>query len=280
VTTEPAHRGIAGTFRYILLMWPMLSIDEYQLKFGQAIFFLLAALIATTFIRRRWTWNESDGFILVTLAVIVIYARSPAATSGGTMIFERMALFVVLSPLIWLAPRLPRRAVLAAAIVLATMSLAYTGYLFRRYRGLSRRISELTRSAAVLGPGSTVLPLIQDVRPLKGSIVPVLIHAFDYAALEKGDIDLANYEPGTGYFPIRFRQGAFAPDISAIQTRPSSIDLTPFVPHAQYIFLWHVPRESPVVSQLGAIYDDIGGAEGGRVYRVKGQGAASVKTRP
>ena len=263
-TLEAAHYSGFGLFSYIMRMWVMLSFDEYQTKLGFALFCLLAALIVLTFVRRQWRWSEGDGFILLTLAIIVLFARAPMATSGGTMIMERMALFVVLSPLAWIAPRLPRRAVITMVILLTIVSLAYTGYLVRRYRSLSRRVEELVRSAGALEPASTMLPLIRDVRPASGSIVPILMHAIDYAAVEKGDVDIGNYEPGTGYFPIRFRPGVIAPDIP-MGPRAGELDLTAYLPRAMYVFTWHIPNEAPVMRQIEAHYAEVGGAEGAGV---------------
>jgi hypothetical protein len=266
-TLEAAHYSGFGLFSYIMRMWVMLSFDDYQTKLGLALFCLLAALIVITLVRRQWRWSEGDGFVLLTLAIIVLFARAPMATSGGTMLMERMALFVVLSPLAWIAPRLPRRVMAAVVIVLTIVSLGYTGYLVRRYRSLSRRITELVSSAAALEPASTLLPLVRDVRPA-GSIVPVLMHAIDYAAVEKGDVDIGNYEAGTGYFPIRFRPGVVAPDIP-IGQRAAELDLKHYLPRALFVYTWHISPEAPVMRQIEAHCIDVGGAEGGRVYRIR-----------
>jgi hypothetical protein len=267
VTLEPAHVSAFGLFDYLRRMWVVLTFDVQQANLGFALSTILAALIVLTFLRRRWRWDESDGFIFVTLVLIVVYARAPLATSGGSMIMERMALFVALSPLAWIDPRLPPRATAAIVFLLAAISLVNTGYLVRRYRGLSRRVSELVASAGALGRNTAVLPLIRDVRPAKFAIVPILMHAFDYAAVEKGDVDLGNYE--AGYFPIRFRDGVQPFGIDATGRQTPELDIEPYIARAPYVFVWHIPKESPVMAQIARHYDDVGGSEGGRVYRAR-----------
>ena len=267
-TLAPAHVSAFGLFSYIMRMWVVLTFDEYQAKLGLALFLAITTLIVVTLARRRWRWSEGDAFLLVTLALIAVYARTPAASSGGTMIMERMALFVVLSPLAWLAPRLPRPAAAVFVAVFAVVSLLYTGYLVRRYRGLSRRVAELVRCADGLGRDTAFVPLIRDVHP-RGAYVPVQMHAIDYAAIEKRSVDVANYEAATGYFPIRFRPGITPPDTNTIGPHVTEMDIAPYLARVPYLFVWHVPGEAPVMAQLARCCELTGAGEGGRVYRAK-----------
>jgi hypothetical protein len=264
-TLAPAKVSALGLFSYIMRMWVMYTFDEYQTKLGLALFLVISALIVVTLIRRRWRWSEGDAFVLVTLALVAVYVRTPSATSGGSMIMERMALFVVLSPLAWLAPRLPRRAAIAFVVVFSVVSLVYTGYLVRRYRSLSRHVEELVRSADALGRGTAFVPLIRDVHP-HSSRIPVQMHAVDYAAIEKGSVNIANYEAATGYFPIRFRPGIEPPDTNTLGPRVGEMDLAPYLTRVPYVFVWHVPDDAPMMAQLATCCERVGAVNGGRVY--------------
>lgn len=266
-TLAPGTWSLRGHFSYIEQMWVILTFDDYQTRLGFALFVVLTALIVFTFIRRRWRWTEGDAFIILTMVIIAIYLRAPNATSGGSMVLERMALFVVLSSFAWLAPRLPKRLTTALVVLFALVSIGYTGYLVRRYRGLSRRTRALIQSAIPIGSNTTLLPIVRDVRP-QGSIVPSLAHAIDYAALEKGDVNIANYEATLGYFPVKFRLGIPALEAVALQSQNSG-DLAPFPAHAEYVFTWHLPPDSPVMREIEKYYVEIGGGEGGRVYYVR-----------
>jgi hypothetical protein len=267
----PAHADAAGLFSYLQKMWVILTFDDYQARLGVWLFAFLAAAIVVTFLRRRWRWDESDAFILVTLAVVVLYARAPASSSGGTMVFERMALFVVLSPLAWLDLRLPRRASVALTIALAVLSLAYTGYLTRRYRTLSKRMADVVRTAGAIGRDSTFLALVRDARP-PGTYLPILAHAAGYAAIEKGAADIGDYEAATEYFPIAFRPGRLAPNILTLPTATTAIDWPVYAPRAGYVVLWHVPDDSPLLAGLDASYVEVSSTAGGRVMVARNGG--------
>lgn len=262
-TVEGPHRSAADLFRYIEQMWVIVSLQQRQQTLGTALFFVLAALIVLTLVRRRWRWREGDALIIVTLLLIALYARSPAVSSGGSMILERMALFVVLSPLAWIAPRLPRRAVLAFVAIAAVTSLAYDGYLVRQYRGLSRRMDELIRSANALGGNTTFIPLIRDIRPRSGVIAPVLMHAIDYVAVAKRSIDLLNYEPRAGYFPVTAT--VKLPAVVDVGAGAVNADISAYA--VEYVFTWHIPADAPVAAQIARDYDVVSDIEGGRVYR-------------
>lgn len=264
-TVEGPHRSAADLFRYLEQMWVIVALQQRQQILGTALFFVLAVLIVLTFVRRRWRWSEGDALIVVTLLLIALYARSPAVSSGGSMILERMALFVVLSPLAWIAPRLPRPAVVAFVIIAAMTSLVYDGYLVRQYRGLSRRMDELVRSASALGSNTTFIPLIRDIRPRSGVIAPVLMHAIDYVAVEKRSIDLLNYEPRAGYFPVAMH--VKLPAVVDVGSGAVNADISAYVPAAESIYTWHIPADAPVATRIARDYDVVTDVEGGRVYR-------------
>jgi hypothetical protein len=250
ITTESAHYGAAGLFNYIYKSWILFTFDDRQTKLGTAIFILIAVLILITLARRRW-----HPLMIATILMIVVFARAPMSSSGGTMIMERMALFVILSPLAWLDARLPRRALAVLVIVLAATALIYDGYLVRRCRGASRRIAEFVRSAGAIGTNTAVLPLIRDVRLPSGTFLPVLSHAIDYALVEKHDVDAGNYEPATGYFPVKLRDGMHAAD--ALGAHAIDFDLASYAPNGTYVFAWHVPPDAPVMGQLDRVTDTV-----------------------
>jgi hypothetical protein len=92
------------------------------------------------------------------------------------------------------------------------------------------------------------------------------MHAIDYAAIEKGSVDIANYEAAAGFFPIRFRPGIAPPDTNTAGPRVNEIDLTAYLARVPYVFLWHVPDDAPVMSQLATCCERVGASNGGRVY--------------
>src|SRR5438045_9655543 len=99
----------------------------------------------------------------------------------------------------------------------------------------------------------------------EGTYLPVLGHATDEVAAAKHSVDVGNYEAATTYFPICFARGKPWPDIYAIGGEVVKID--DYAPRVQYIFLWKVPEDAPIVAEIGRYYDKISDKDGGRVYR-------------
>lgn len=269
-----AHYTAWGLFSYLMRMWVLLTFDPYQEKLGRVLFVLIVALIVVTLARRRWRWNDQDAFMVLTAALVALYSWSPSGALGGSMLLERMALFVVLAPLAWIAPRLPARVTAVFAIVTIAISLGYTAYLVRRYRALDKRVTELVRSAQRIGTDTTVLPLVKDVRP-RGSFVPVLAHAFDYAAIERRAVNVANYEAAAGFFPVRYRNDAERGACQRNVDMTTPVDLASYARCAEYVFAWHVTEATPLVTGLDTYYLPVGGTDQGRVYRVRDDRALS-----
>ena len=256
-------RALGGLAQYITHMSVLATFDAWQYTLGRVMFAILTVLIVITLVRRRWRWSEGDAFVVLTVAIIALFFNAPAGAFGGGMLMERMALFVALSPLAWIAPRLPRRVMIVVVVVFASLSLCYTFYLVRRYRGVEKRIEEFLAGSAAMGERTAVLSLVNGVRPAKGTFIPVFAHAFDYAAMEKGDVDLSNYEAAIGYFPIRYRADPCARYVDL--TTP--VDLAPYAQCAEYIFTWNVSEESPLLQGLTKSYVIVGGTDQGRVYK-------------
>lgn len=234
-----------------------------QLRFGAALCVATVALMLITIAveRRR---RQADAFLLVLAAVFIIYEIAPNSTAGGAMIPERLALFIALLPLPWLTPRLGRRGRAAFAIVMAVAGIAHAAYLFRNDRRSAREIARLVRAARTIPTGRTVLPVVVDRQP-DSTLVALMWHATAYAAIERRLVDLNNYEPGTGYFPIRYRDArmngveSIANDVDDFPAGRAAMD-------AEYIFLWHMPDYAPVVAKLGRYYKLIEASPEARIY--------------
>jgi hypothetical protein len=78
-------------------------------------------------------------------------------------------------------------------------------------------------------------------RNAPNSYIGYLQHALSYPAIDKRLVDLDNYEPGTGYFPIIYRRTIAPPDIIEIEARPAEVDLDAYASRAQYLVTWKMP---------------------------------------
>jgi hypothetical protein len=230
-----------------------------QLRFGAALCTLTVALIAITILveRRR---RDVDAFLLVLAAVLVIYAIAPSSTAGGAMVLERLALFIALLPLPWLTPRLGARGRAAFAIVMAVVGAAQSVYLIRHDRRIAHETVALVRAARAIPPDSTVLPVVFDRQP-KGTLLALTWHATAYAAIDRRLVDLNNYEPGTGYFPIRYRDARMK-GIESIADSAAGLEARA-LPFAPYIFFWRAADDV----RLGDPYALVAASADARIYR-------------
>lgn len=233
-----------------------------QLRFGAALCVLTLALMLTTIVveRRR---PEADAFLLVLAAVIGIDLLAPNSTAGGAMVLERLGLFIALLPLPWLTPRLGTRGRAAFAVVMTVVAVAHAAYLAHNDRRIARETARLVRAARAIPPDSTVLPVVFDRQP-EGTLLALLWHATAYAAIERRLVDLNNYEPGTGYFPIRYRQARMN-GVESIGDSAAGL-AERAMPFAQYLFFWHVPESV----EVGDAYALVATSAEARIYRRRG----------
>ena len=251
----------AEKFAFLARLKILYAFDKRQLVYTTAIAALLAALIVVTLLRRRW-----NAFTMLWLVMIAIYAFSPSAVGGGSIIQERMALFVALTPLAWIDPRLPPRATAALGVALAVLALAYDGYVIHRYRILGASMQRFVRRGDALGREMTFLPILYEIAP-PDNFVPIYVHAIDYVAIKKQAVDIADYEPLYGYFPLALRPGVAPTNILALAV-PWSLNLD-WYPRAQCIFTWRMDADPGLRGKLDPRYKRMNARDSGAVFCAK-----------
>lgn len=255
----PAQRTALAIARYLAQCEIVITFDERQVILGRALFALMALLWflgssgSSEFlgIFTRGTEeprNRGTSFLLLLLAFLALTFFAPSAFAGGQLVTERMTLFVYLLPLPLLAAPW-RRSLIALLTIVAIANAAYQLAHFRR---LSAYMARFIRNVDPVAP-NTLLPLLFD-RTTPHSFISVVPHAVAYAAIDKQLVDLDNYEPGTGYFPIRYRAGAFTPDIYELEAHPDTFPLAGYARHAEYVFAWAIPPDAPVRETLRTHY--------------------------
>ena len=241
------------------------TFDGVQLKLGMALFGLLVTLIiATIAIERRR--REEDAFLVLFLIVAALFLVAPTDAAGGAFVSERLAILLPLLPLPWLTPRLSRaaRATLIAALSLAAVANAL--FLNKHERAIARRTKAFVRAERAIPANTTVLVLNGERQPV-GTFLPLLAHASGYVAIERRQVDLDNYEAGTGYFPVTQRPHTLALNLWDVEGNPANVDIDAFAPLAQYVFVWQLPDGAPVLSRLDRQYRLLAISPEARIYR-------------
>ena len=267
---EPSQQLIAYLTRTQLLY----TFDQRQIVFGRIFFVMMLSLFAITFfgesfsrVAGKWVWKlrERDAFLAVALGMIVLYFCSPAETAGGAVINERLALFVIVSPVAWLSPRMRKFVGIPLVAVFSVIAILNAGFQLRHFRQCSRATQRFLAAMSPAEPNTVVLTLLF-TRYMPGAYIGFHVHAIDYVAIEKRLVDLGYYQPGTDYFPIRYNAGVRRPDILEIEGHPERVDLKEY-PSADYVFTWLMPSTTPIRSQLEQQFDRVAAANGGELFR-------------
>ncbi|HSP33126.1 MAG TPA: hypothetical protein VLU46_02295 [Thermoanaerobaculia bacterium] len=241
------------------------SFDLHQLTIGYVLTAILVILIVATAIRQRFPLRlrEADGFFLLFLIFLGLYFFAPGAVAGGSLVTERMALFVTLIVIPWFSPELPSVVRRGVIIAFAIIAIVNTSYLVRRYRKFDRTMRDYLYAVERIPSNKVVLPLLQ-TRETRGSFISVITHAIDYVAIDKQLVDLDNYEPGTDYFPVAWSSDAQRPDIYEIEAEPDDVDLATYAPATDVVFTWRMPADE--AADIEPFYDLLDARGDGRVY--------------
>ncbi|PYQ47107.1 MAG: hypothetical protein DMF59_19775, partial [Acidobacteria bacterium] len=239
------------------------TFDPRQIVFGRVFFILVVTLVIATF----FTEKLRPGFLLIMILMVALYFFSPADTAGGAVINQRLALFVIVSPLPWLSPRLGRLVAIPLVVILSLIAIVNAGFQLRHFRHSSRNTERFFTAAHEIAPNSVVLPLLF-TRSMPDAYIGYHVHAIEYVAIAKRLVDLGFYQPGTDYFPIRYNAAVRPPDILEIEGHPDRVHLSDY-PAANYVFTYVMPSDSPVRAELEKHFERIAAADGGELYRRK-----------
>jgi hypothetical protein len=233
----------------ILRELPGLLMSYSPLERWPAMLVFLALVIAADVIliqkilRRSWSWRD---LLLVLAGVFMVQALlNNAPRSWELMIRPRAELFATISLILWfaaqdLSPRV--RNVLVGTFLSASCAMLVIQT--RNYRNLSEWLSEYASAGAYIERDATVLPLYmpRSWNDAGGKEVTIQVtpfaHASAYLALERGAIDLVNYEPNTRHFPLIFRSGMnpFERLGHQIYRQPPCVALDAFP--IDYVLIW------------------------------------------
>lgn len=234
------------------------ALGKEQLVYAAAIVILLAILIIATLARRRWRWSEGDAWIVLSIVITTLYFLCAFVAAD---VRDRMALFVLLSAISWVDLRLTARAQAVLSIALAILCVVYVGYVVRRYRIVGAYMQRYVHSGEAIGERSAFMPVLYEIGP-PDNFAPVYYHAVDYMAIKKASVDIANYEPILGYFPIALRPGVQPGNIDI--AAPAHVNLPSVAARAQYLFTWKMPPD--IRERLAAWYTFAGGSDEGAVF--------------
>lgn len=266
---QPYRPGGDWTWNGALLFEPLwraaflMTFDLRQLVFGTAIGAVYGiAIVATLWIERE-RLRERGLLLLLAAISLAVYLAAPISVDEGLILKARLIVFPYLLLLPWLTPRLLRTAIVAVFFLVASLNALY---IERQWRINAAFMQESLAVTAAAEPQRTVVPLIFD-RSSPHAMVPLLSHAFSYAAVRRLLVDYSNYEASHEFFPVRFRDGVRRPDRFALQSAPQEYQPAAFVADIDYIYTWRMPQGSDVERRIEQFYAPVRIDGDARLYR-------------
>jgi len=169
-----------------------------------------------------------------------------------------MNLFPFLALILWFGAQSYHRTVKWGVQVVAVgIALALLGLHVQKYAEINDYLAEYLSGMHLIESNTTLLPLIfspqgytPDGRVLASRVVP-FIHASGHIAVQRGIVDLSNYEAHENIFPLMFRPH-LKPSVHiwyGSQWQFPQVDFQSY-PHrtgarVDYVLVWNTREESP-----------------------------------
>ncbi len=200
-------RGLVGLTSVVRVMH---SSKEAVLTIALVV--LLVAFVGvaakTRLARRRLV--ATDALLAVAVACAVASLVAPNATGGAELLNERLALFAVVTVVIWLGTQpVSERVRTGIAVVGAVIAIALVAVRIPTYRSLDRSLREITSVESAMVSGRTyVVVLGQDTTQVDRLTAPLRSDPFrsvtGYFAADRKLVGLDNYEGRYNYFPYQY----------------------------------------------------------------------------
>jgi hypothetical protein len=235
--------------------------DPVEGWLARSVFWLLAGalvyVLGRKLLERRW--ERRDGLWLVFLVALALLFRVPDQAASGTRLQERAELYVFLVLILCLATEpFGKRGALGLQALGVVLALALLGRHAEGHAAWNVDLEEYLSGRTLIEPNRTLLPIL--ARAPRGHDPHPLQHAAGYIAAERGVVDLANYQPATGHYPLLFRP-ALDPTgwVSfVLEGGSADVDIAGYEQatgaRVDYVLLWDAPTdEAEAARMLGSV---------------------------
>ena len=274
-----AKRGVGGyfpDFTYLvsssrffglladLLLFSMYTFSPWQVLFASTVTYIFSILVylsvKSIYHERRnskYIAHSDKILIFVVLCLITIYLSAPISFGNGSYFNQRFPwiIYLLLLPLL----RFPESVYFRkyGSIVLASVVTVFFAcnavILFKQ----SAKV-ELFLSGLNAGLPKGALVMTYKAETPDAARVDVLLHAASYYGVNKGCVDIGNYELGTELFPTRYKDSVpLLPSIEEIYYRPATINFSAY-PGIQYLLAWRLDETGRKVIKeyFNVIYEE------------------------
>jgi hypothetical protein len=280
--------GAAQLGSYLATIGSLTSFDSRERYVGAALAAVFAVLVGWQLLARARAWSvahardevdgsrvglaPTDGFLMLALLLALLYFLAPTRAFGGSTITYRLCLYPFLVVLAWLAVGVPRPLRWAAGAAALLVALVHLGLTAGAYATLNRGLAEYTSGASLVEANSTILPISFEHRG-ESARIGVYRHAGSYYTIASAAVDLANYEAGKPYFPLRYKE-ALNPwlIVGSLEGGRGSIHPGRYPRPVDYILLWSAPPDFQGMPWIESNYSLFWPEGRLRLYRHVGSG--------
>ena len=180
-------------------------------------------------------WKQVGGRLLLAgLSLVVAVFVVPNRMAGGSWMSHRLALWAALVTALWIASQCRnetgRRILWFTGLLVA---LGLLGLRSLSYAVLGAEIAEVVALGENLEPGEVLLPieLAPRGRGNQGQGLSVktkpLLHVAGHLAARHGIVNLGNYQPRAGHFPVRLREevNPLVGTLLSIEGEPTAVEI-------------------------------------------------------
>ncbi|MCI0414711.1 hypothetical protein L0222_18185 [bacterium] len=192
---------------------PLVSFTEREIWLALFVVFLFVLILTKSILFKFFhrNWNRWDGFLVLSLCYFILYFFLPRRTTEGGMINDRMALFFLLTLILWFGAQTYKAWFMHGMRTIAVvLSLLFLVSHFVVYRALQDPMQEFLSGIDLIEPNTTLLPLCFSPDVPAGwkmfSKVKMFRHTSGYIAAHRRVVVMDNYEGNRNSFPIQFRE--------------------------------------------------------------------------
>jgi hypothetical protein len=239
-------------------MKPLVSYNKHQFIIAYILFaFMLYLFFWTLFNDKiklkgniiQIELDHRDYFLLISILTLSFYFFMPSSMGGGGFITDRLFLFPFLIILPWISvkqSKIHKYIILAFVLILCIVNVVYVSYY---YITLDRDMKEFASKVDLIEKNKVILPLPLDPYG-KSFRIGIFFNAFGYYCLSNGGISVGNYEAGTSYFPIRYKESFERPPLVTVLHAPRTLDIAKYASlPIDYVITWGT--DPTVESEVG-----------------------------
>ena len=201
---------------------------------------------------RRWL-APRNGILALALGTLALYFLAPDAGRYFAVLSARLLIIPWILLLVWAGDDFGRAGRWVMLFAASAFALTFWVDTLCHHRKFNRELRDFCSGAEYVDEGDNIVCMYFSGWQYR---IAVFASAASYYAVDRGVMNLANYEGDQRTFPVNFNYGGFRPLPSDL--RPlEKCRVKKFAPAVDYIITWELPGGKPVTRKLWRHYDGV-----------------------